>query len=312
MEVRITQSALFTSLMCGLWMAIGTILNTNGLEQYGNATFLLTPFVVGILAAVVTNWHVKTTMKKTLMVGFISLLISYTLLIIFAFEGMWCIIMTLPLGFLMQWIGSVIGHAVVTRIRKPRQLAISLLILHPLFSFIEPHLPQSPDVKTPSYSLIVYAPKEQVWELITHKIAFNEPSNLFLKFGVSYPISTEFIETEKRQYLKCDYSNGSAKLWIDSLNAQDILRFTLSETPAPMKELSFYKEVHAPHLHGNFEVFYGEFKLTTIDEHSTKITATTSYRHHIKPGIYWQQWSDYLINKVHALVLNQIKENLEK
>jgi len=147
---------------------------------------------------------------------------------------------------------------------------------------------------------------------LVSKNTYSTPDNIFLKIGVAYPLSTEMIQSKNEHYLACTYSQGKVKLWIDSLETNKILRFTLSETPAPMKELSFYNEVHAPHLHGNFTVQYGQISLEKIDETHTLVKAETLYKHHIKPAKYWQLWSDYLINNVHELVLTTLKNTVEK
>jgi hypothetical protein len=44
---------------------------------------------------------------------------------------------------------------------------------------------------------------------------------------------------------------------------------------------------------------------------NTLLEGTTWYYNKIKPGLYWDLWSDYIIHKIHERVLNHIKDEAE-
>lgn len=78
-----------------------------------------------------------------------------------------------------------------------------------------------------------------------------------------------------------------------------------------MKELSFWN-IDAPHLHDYFVSKKGQFKLTELKNGKTLLEGTTWYYHNIRPVFYWQEWSDFIIHKIHDRVLTHIKKNSEK
>jgi hypothetical protein len=81
--------------------------------------------------------------------------------------------------------------------------------------------------------------------------------------------------------------------------------------PAPMRELSPYPKIHAPHLHGYFQVDSGTFRLQALPGGRTLLEARTTYRHTIGPRAYWEVWSDYLLDAMHTRVLATIKAKAE-
>jgi len=117
-----TKYVVISSLLSGIWMLLGTILNTNGLESYGTATFVTTPFLAGMMSTLVVNWKEMQPLKKSTLAGFLTLLICYFLLLIFAFEGLVCLFMTLPLGIAMQLIGSTIMWYLIKYIKQKKTM----------------------------------------------------------------------------------------------------------------------------------------------------------------------------------------------
>ena len=313
MGKRFSFSFLGATAFCALWVFLGIILNTNGLENYGSATFVTAPLFAGIISTVLLNYKVMYGLRKSFSTGIVTILISYALLLIFAYEGFLCLIMAAPIAIFVQLIGTTITWLIIRRIRRPKSLAIIAFILFPLHSFIEPELPSDLETHTVSSELIVDAIPTQIWRSITGVNEYARPDNWMMRAGVVYPTRTEMlVNSEGQTVLNCTYSQGSTQLLIDTIRVNELMRFTVAKTPPPMKELSFHSEVHAPHLHGNFTLLYGQIELIPIDKGRTKLIASSAYTHHIKPGGYWKLWSDFFFNQVHQQVLNHIKSTTEQ
>ena len=105
----------------------------------------------------------------------------------------------------------------------------------------------------------------------------------------------------------CGFSTGSFEEPITEWDPPSLLRFDVSSNPPPMRELSFYKDVNPPHLHGYFMSRKGQFKLDPLPGGRTRLEGTTWYAHHMWPSSYWQLWSDWIIHKIHMRVLCHIK-----
>ena len=78
-----------------------------------------------------------------------------------------------------------------------------------------------------------------------------------------------------------------------------------------MAEINPFGKVDAPHLHGFFEAFRGEFELSALPGGATRLTRRTWYRHHLEPAWYWTWWCDRAATEIHALVLNEIRRLAE-
>ncbi|MBY0316572.1 MAG: hypothetical protein K2Q26_13695, partial [Bdellovibrionales bacterium] len=77
--------------------------------------------------------------------------------------------------------------------------------------------------------------------------------------------------------------------------------------PTPMRELTIYDNLDAPHLHGYFRSVQGEFRLVPLPGGRTRLEGTTWYEMDIQPGLYWQFYSRWFIHTIHNRVLEHIK-----
>lgn len=89
------------------------------------------------------------------------------------------------------------------------------------------------------------------------------------------------------------------------------MRFGVTENPAPLDELSPYRNVRPPHLHGYFVSHQGQFILTQLPDGRTGVEGTTWYSNTLWPAAYWHLWSDYIIHRIHMRVLEHIKQEVE-
>ena len=67
-----------------------------------------------------------------------------------------------------------------------------------------------------------------------------------------------------------------------------LLRFRVTENPAPMEEWSPYKNVLPQHLHGYLVSKNGQFRLTSLPGNRTLLEGTTWYQHGLQAAQYWR------------------------
>jgi hypothetical protein len=99
---------------------------------------------------------------------------------------------------------------------------------------------------------------------------------------------------------------------IEVWDEPNLLKFSVAQVPPPLVELSFYNDLHLPHLEGYFSSEKGQFKLISLSKNKTLLQGTTWYRHKISPGFYWRLWSDHILHAIHYRVLDHIKFQTEK
>lgn len=280
-----------------------------GIKEYGLALFILTPIFIGACPSVIYGLKKQISKRDAWMLGLVTLGVFTVGLLIFAIEGLICIAMAAPIGILLTWIGSLIGHAMITK--KPGSASTAMLLLVcaiPSTAFIEKDY--APALTSVVTSIEIKASPEVVWKNVVEFPQLNEPTEFIFKTGIAYPINATIEGKGVGAVRYCNFTTGSFIEPITVWSEDKLLSFNVAEQPAPMKEISFW-DINAPHLHDYFVSKKGQFKLSVLTNGNTLLEGTTWYYHRIKPAFYWQIWSNYIIHKIHERVLNHIKDNSE-
>lgn len=94
-----------------------TALSVYGLGSYGTALFFLTPFAIGVTVAVLLNRAELSTFPRTVGLTALTVLLTGSAMMLFAIEGLVCLLMALPLALALAMAGAAIGYT-VTRIGR--------------------------------------------------------------------------------------------------------------------------------------------------------------------------------------------------
>lgn len=302
------------------WTAIGitviisglmTYWGIQGIGVYGMALFILTPLFIGMAPVIIYGRKRPVTTKQARNIGFLTLGLFTVGLIVFAIEGLICIAMAAPIGLLLTWTGTLIGHSII--IKTPSSGVTTIIILAltiPTTAFVEKRDKEALDLIEVTTSIVIDAESEDVWKNVIEFPTLNEPTEFIFKTGIAYPINAKIKGQGIGAIRHCNFSTGSFVEPITIWDEPKLLRFDVVENPAPMRELSFY-DINAPHLHDYFVSKQGQFKLTKLENGKTLLEGTTWYYHDIRPVFYWRLWSEYIIHKIHLRVLTHIKETTE-
>jgi hypothetical protein len=168
----------------------------------------------------------------------------------------------------------------------------------------------SPTRDAPRYAVvsrvIVDAPPERVWP---HVIAFAPlapPEELLFRAGIAYPMRAHIDGTGRGAIRYCEFSTGAFVEPITAWEAPHRLAFGVAHNPPPMRELSPWGAIDAPHLSHFLVADAGEFRLNPLPGGRTELVGTTWYRHHLYPAAYWRWWSDAIIHRIHLRVLEHV------
>ena len=167
------------------------------------------------------------------------------------------------------------------------------------------------DIRPVVTAIEIKATPEQVWKNVIAFPQLKEPEEFIFKTGIAYPINATISGQGVGAVRKCNFSTGSFVEPITTWNEPNLLRFSVEEQPATMKEISFYN-IQPNDLHGYWVSRQGEFKLTRLANGNTLLEGTTWYVNKIKPEFYWTIWSDYIVHRIHSRVLEHIKSQSEK
>jgi hypothetical protein len=306
------QTILSVGLPCLLGWTF-TYLATNIYKNYAFGLFFWLPFVLGLTSTLILAYK-KTVDRKVLRNNsYLTLLIYCLGLLTFAWEGIICLIMAMPIGILFCYFGFLVGHLLTKNnlTTKTPTLIILFMISVPTLMAFEDNLNENDNLRFVKSSIEINATPEKVWENVIEFPQLNEPTEFIFKTGIAYPINATIKGQGVGAVRHCNFTTGSFVEPITIWDKPNLLKFSVDEQPEPMKELSPY-DIHPTHLHGYWVSKQGQFKLTALPNGHTLLEGTTWYVNKIKPDFYWTTWSDYIVHKIHNRVLEHIKIQAEK
>ncbi|NVO30738.1 SRPBCC family protein [Hymenobacter lapidiphilus] len=298
-----------------MWVSVGSY------ESYGISLFCLSPFICSFVAVIINQWRNPAAGRDMwpvvrAVVGVLAVVTSMALLILSRGEGLICVVMALPFALVMALFGVLLGSVVIDLGggRRPVPLLSVVLLLYPAIQHYEAASPAPAVAQLVTTTVTVNAAPAAVWRALMQPTNYPAASGWF-RAGVVYPTRTAFAldSATGQRTLVCHYSQGLARLPVVDWEPERRLTFAVPPPamPAPMRELSPYPDIHAPHLHGYFQVDSGTFRLRPLPGGRTLLEARTIYRHSIGPQFYWHWWSNYLLNAMHEQVLTTLGHRAE-
>jgi hypothetical protein len=269
---------------------------------YGLTLFLLFPGFLGGLAA----WMFRpATGSAAAGIGLLAAAAGTLSLLALGIEGAVCIVMTLPLALPLGALGGWLVYWGEHSTQAARKGASMLLLLPPA-TLTWDFNAQSPvfQVRT---SITIAAPPEQVWKHVVTFSELPEPEDWLFRSGIAYPKRARIEGSGPGAVRYCEFSTGPFVEPIDVWDEPRLLKFRVTENPAPMEEWSPYGKLAPKHLHGYMVSKQGQFQLTALPGNRTLLEGTTWYQHGLWPAHYWKVWSDAIIHRIHGRVLSHIK-----
>lgn len=281
---------------------------------YGTALFTVVPFLGGFLA--MFFWAPGGTRPLLESGGAVGALgVSVLgLVLLLGIEGMICIVMALPLAGLMAMLGAWLGRLAAdsphgTGSRMP-MLAVAFVAM-PGAVELESRLPREAPLFEARTHLDIAARPEAVWKASTTWSGPMKADHPIFRAGIAYPISAHIEGSGPGATRYCRFSTGDFVEPIFVWDPPRLLRFKVASNPPPMREWSPWGDIHPPHLDGFFLTREGELRLEPLANGGTRLIATTWYEHNLYPATYWRWWSDYILHRVHNVVLETIRSKAE-
>lgn len=296
--------SLAATLTGGLLGFVLAVIGANGFETYGVVLFMLLPLFVPWLSAWLDALPQQRTFARCCTVAMMTLVWMLVLMLVFAMEGVLCVIMAAPLWIGCALIGASLAYATQ---RHGFPTALLMVPMLPLLMAAETRWPLDLPVHQVTTRVTIHADPDTVWRHVVSFAPLPEPTDWVFRTGVAYPIRAR-IEGEGVGAVRyCEFSTGPFVEPIEVWDEPRLLRFSVTENPPPMREWSFYANVDPPHLHGYLESRQGQFLLIANDDGTTTLEGTTWYTNRLWPQAYWALWSDAIIHRIHGRVLDHIK-----
>lgn len=307
-------AAIIVALLANLIVFPFVLFGTYFLEQYGWGLFVGIPFSLGLISVLLDALKDNRSLNRCFLMSTWSVFAGSFGLFATGLEGMICIFTTLPLGIPLAWMGAVVGYFISNRLPKTtvasHVLPLIVLVM-PLYLWFEKyHLPEAPS-NSVSSAVLVDAPPSAVWKRVISFDELPEPVDWVFRMGIAYPIRAEIDGTGVGAVRHCVFSTGVFVEPIEVWDEPRLLKFSVTSTPDPLEELTFYEDLRPPHLDGFFVAEGGQFFLESDSEGGTRLIGTTWYRQELWPAFYWRWVSDALIHRIHLRVLHHIKKLAE-
>ncbi|HEY3391233.1 MAG TPA: SRPBCC family protein [Lacipirellulaceae bacterium] len=311
-DVAATVKAAIGGIAIGALYASVVIQSTVYLfDDYGAALFFGTPFVSGIASGYLLNLRSSRSYLASIGVAAAALFFGGVALLLFAFEGLICIAMAVPIVLPFGIAGAPIGKFLADRRRRQHGGLVGALLFIPLFAVLETRLPHTSEFVVVS-SIDVAAAPETVWRHVIGFSKITESPEWFFRMGISCPREARIHGTGVGATRECIFTTGTFVEPITAWDAPRRLAFDVREQPVPMFELTPYRHIHPPHLDTAFRSTRGEFELVELPDGDTRLVGRTWYTLDIRPHAYWTVWSDWLVQRIHQRVLRHVKRLAEE
>lgn len=302
----------------GITLVLGGVLtcwSVEFLKNYGWGLFVGVPFCLGLFSVLIYGFHVPRSFSACVTVSVLSVVIFGIVLLALAMEGIICIAMAAPIAIVLALIGGTIGWVIqrrpALRVETPRILSVIALAIPAMMAIEKAERPEPPlfEVKT---AVVINAPPLRVWKNVVSFTDLPEPTEWVFRTGVAYPTRAEIRGKGIGAIRHCNFSTGCFIEPIEVWDEPRLLKFSVTSNPPPMKEISFYPDLHPPHLDGYLVSRRGQFHLIPLPGGRTLLEGTTWYQHGLWPVNYWRIWSDQIIHAIHQRVLKHVKQLSEK
>ncbi len=277
---------------------------------YGWGLFVMTPFLVGITTGYLANRGKSLGGGDTTMVVLGAAALGTVALVMFALEGLMCIVLAAPLGGAVAVLGGAIGRS-IARIGRTRDKPLMSLALLPAVFALEAAMPPTVPIDS-SASIDVAAPPAAVWDAITSGEAIESGPGLVGATGLAYPIRGRLLGSGVGAIRLGDFSTGTARERVTEWLPERRLAFVVVRQPPAMEEMSPYRRVHAPHVNGYFDTGVTRFSLTPLRNGGTRLTVSATHILRIDPALYWEPIARFAIGRNVDRVLRDIRHKAER
>lgn len=277
---------------------------------YGITLFVGTPFIQGMVVGWAFNRNSIRPQAEMTGVILLSLLFVAGVILLFALEGALCLAMSAPIAVVLALMGGAIGRRIAMRGgRSGVDFAVALFVL-PAGAMME-RVSTAP----PTYEVVttvdVAAPPSVVWTQVVQFAEIKDPPAWYFRAGIAYPVRATIAGSGVGAVRRCEFSTGAFVEPITTWDEPRLLAFDVIEQPPPLRELSIYSKVYAPHLDGYFRSSRGEFRLIPTADGHTRLEGHTWYSVAMYPQGYWRGISDLMLHQIHRRVLEEVKREAE-
>lgn len=283
----------------------------NEIERIMTLGFVfVTPIVTGALTV---HFGTPGQLNKRLFVicaPWIPIVTTSVILLLIQVETVICIVMLLPAFLICASIGGLLVRYFK---KKSSNTTLLLCTILPIISSISEGQFENPkQTNTISTEVIIKSDKETVWNTIksVDNIRDNELQWSFAHFiGLPKPIKSQMIGENIGTVRTIFWDKGIRfKEVIKEIKKNEYFYYDIIIDTIPPDAFDKHIKVGGEH----FSIKEGGYTLTSIDDHTTKLTLSCTYTVSTKFNFYSKFWADKILDDFQVVILNVIKPRCEK
>ena len=295
-------------------LAVGAVALCVGLlGQYGFTIFLIVPFAIGVISALLYRPRIGKEFGVVVFAVVLAYFGIYLVVASLQIEGLVCMVMAMPLALVISIVAALITFLVIRDKLRGSTTAAAIIglcvvvISTSAFEASSAHTPRMHQVVT---TVHINAPIEKVWKNVIEFPPIDDAPTGIMRLGFAYPTDATINGSGVGAIRHCNFNTGAFVEPITAWEAPTHLAFDVREQPPIMIETGLFGSFQTAHL-TYLRSQHGQFRLYEKDG-QTVVEGTTWYTHDIAPDWYWQIFSDAIIHQIHERVLNHIKKVSEQ
>jgi hypothetical protein len=279
------------------------------IESYGLSVFVVTPFVSAATAAFIAA-KLDPHLESSTPVVLTTLVSLFGTFVVIAFEGVVCLVMAMPLMIPIALLGGLLGHALAKARASGATIALMIAATASGQAVDAAGTTTAPARETLTSIEIAASPKD-VWRNVVSFADIQAAPSWLFRTGLAYPLRARIDGHGVGAIRHCEFTTGAFVEPITAWEEPLRLAFDVISQPPPLREWSPYRTLYPPHLDGFFKTSRGEFRLVPLAGGRTRLEGRTWYSLRMQPEGYWTFIADAILHRIHARVLNHIKQEAE-
>ena len=276
---------------------------------YGWGLFVATPFFVGLTTAYIANRKNPLPRGETLHLVIGAGCLGTLALLMFALEGLMCILIIAPLAAVVALFGGWLGRTAALHRHGKERPIMSLALLPALFALEAASPPATPidAIQT----IEIDAPPSVVWTVLTSSQPIRVDPGLVGRSGLAFPVAGRLHGNAVGAERIGQFSTGLAQERVTAWTPGRVLAFQVLSQPPAMEEMSPWRRVYAPHVTGYFDTSEMRYDLTAAGGSKTRLTLSAKHILRIDPVLYWAPIAKWAVHQNIQRVLLDVQTKAE-
>ena len=270
---------------------------------YGANVFMAVPFLCGYLTRLLIGYRHNVSFWGALWWATVSQLLCAAILVSFAVEGVFCVMIALAVVVPIAWVGAAVAHFTEAHtfpsLRGKTLCVVAIVPLALAFDAMVSY--NQPGMRAVVSRVRINATPAVIWNNVVEfpPISRSDGSKDIFDMFMIPRLERAVIEGRGEGALRrCQFHTGE---FLEPI-----------EVWQPGRELTFAVKGQPARLEGCIAVRRGQFLFQPMSDGSTVVTGTTWYELSMFPEVYWDLWMGYFLHTTHMRALEHIRDLSER